>query len=77
MLFSKMNGLGNDYIFIDSYNVSSKDIEFIKQNIDNVVPKLSDRHFGVGGDGVVITGPNILEEGRVRTITVHFVYYRK
>ena len=31
----------------------------------------------MSGDGVVITGPNILEEGRVRTITVHFVYYRK
>lgn len=31
----------------------------------------------MSGDGVVITGPNLLEEGRMRTITVHFVYYRK
>lgn len=31
----------------------------------------------MSGDGVVITGPNLLEEGRIRTITVHFVYYRK
>lgn len=31
----------------------------------------------MSGDGVVITGPNLLEDGRIRTITVHFVYYRK
>lgn len=31
----------------------------------------------MSGDGVIISGPNMLEDGRVRTITVHFVYYRK
>lgn len=31
----------------------------------------------MSGDGVIIKGPNLLEEGKVRTITVHFVYYRK
>ena len=31
----------------------------------------------MSGDGVVIKGPNMLEDGKVRTITVHFVYYRK
>lgn len=31
----------------------------------------------MSGDGVIIKGPNLLEDGRVRTITVHFVYYRK
>ena len=31
----------------------------------------------MSGDGVVIKGPNLLESGKVRTITVHFVYYRK
>lgn len=31
----------------------------------------------MSGDGVVIKGPNILENGKYRTITVHFVYYRK
>lgn len=31
----------------------------------------------MSGDGVVIKGPNELEEGKIRTITVHFVYYRK
>ncbi len=31
----------------------------------------------MSGDGVIIKGPNKLENGKIRTITVHFVYYRK
>ena len=31
----------------------------------------------MSGDGVIISGPNLLEDGKMRTITVHFVYYRK
>ena len=31
----------------------------------------------MSGDGVVITGPDSLRGGEMRTITVHFVYYRK
>ena len=31
----------------------------------------------MSGDGVIIKGPNLLEDGKVRTVTVHFVYYRK
>ena len=31
----------------------------------------------MSGDGVIIKGPNVLENGKERTITVHFVYYRK
>lgn len=31
----------------------------------------------MSGDGVVIKGPDIINGGKERTITVHFVYYRK
>ena len=31
----------------------------------------------MSGDGVVIKGPNLYDGGNIRTITVHFVYYRK
>ena len=31
----------------------------------------------MSGDGVIISGPNDLDGGRVHTYTVHFVYYRK
>lgn len=33
--------------------------------------------FLMSGDGVVIKGPDILSGGKIRTVTVHFVYYRK
>ena len=31
----------------------------------------------MSGDGVIVRGPNLLEDGKYRAITVHFVYYRK
>lgn len=34
-------------------------------------------NYLMSGDGVIISGPNLLEDGKFRTITVHFVYYRK
>lgn len=47
MLFTKMNGIGNDYIFFDetksAINLSHRTIKF-----------LCDRHYGIGGDGIVI-----------------------
>lgn len=47
MRFIKMNGLGNDYIFIDK----RKNKIIPKQE---EIPLLCDRNFGIGGDGVVI-----------------------
>ena len=36
-----------------------------------------DASYLMSGDGVIIKGPNKLQNGLYRTITVHFVYYRK
>ena len=36
-----------------------------------------DASWLMSGNGVVLKGENLLEDGRQRTITVHFVYYRK
>lgn len=46
--FKKMHGCGNDYIYIDCME---KEPEF---KIEEVAIKLSNRHFGVGGDGIVL-----------------------
>ncbi len=46
--FTKMNGCGNDYIYI---NCLEKEIEY---DLTKLAIKLSDRHFGVGGDGIVL-----------------------
>ena len=36
-----------------------------------------DASWLMSGNGAVISGPNLLEDGKRRTITVHFVYHRK
>ena len=36
-----------------------------------------DASWLMSGNGAVISGPNLLEDGKFRTLTVHFVYYRK
>ncbi len=48
MHFTKMHGCGNDYIYIDS----SK--EYVsREDKPELIRLLSDRHFGIGGDGVI------------------------
>lgn len=46
MKFTKMQGCGNDYIYING-------MEEIVENKKETVIALSDRHFGIGGDGVI------------------------
>lgn len=53
MKFTKMHGCGNDYIYVDGAK------EKIPQDKKSeVVRKLSDRHFGIGGDGVIFINPS-------------------
>ncbi len=48
---TKMHGCGNDYIYIDGFQYDIK-------SPGELSKKLSDRHFSVGGDGVIIIGPS-------------------
>ncbi|MEG2120196.1 MAG: diaminopimelate epimerase, partial [Pseudoflavonifractor sp.] len=45
MNFTKMQGIGNDYVYLDC-------TETCPENLPELAIKLSDRHFGVGGDGL-------------------------
>ena len=47
--FIKMEGLGNDFILIDGIK---NDLSGIK--IEELAPKLCDRHYGIGADGVLL-----------------------
>ncbi len=47
MKFTKMHGCGNDYIYIDCFKEAVT-------NESELAVKLSDRHFGIGGDGVIL-----------------------
>ena len=46
MRFTKMQGAGNDYVFIDARSIEADWASLSKQ--------MSDRHFGVGGDGIIL-----------------------
>lgn len=46
MKFTKMHGLGNDYIYIN-------DMEYNYDDYSSLAIKYSDRHFGIGGDGII------------------------
>lgn len=51
MKFTKMHGAGNDYIYIDCF---TENVE----NPEELSKMLSDRHFGVGADGIVLIKPS-------------------
>lgn len=64
MKFVKMNGCGNDYVYFDLRGESDPAAaaeQIIPQNV-----RLSDRHFGVGGDGVVLVMPSEIADVRMR-----------
>lgn len=46
--FTKIEGLGNDYIFIDCINQDLSSIDLVA-----FTKKISDRHFGIGSDGAI------------------------
>lgn len=51
--FTKMHGCGNDYVYVDgAKNPIPADEK------PEIVKKLSDRHFGIGGDGVIFINPS-------------------
>lgn len=47
--FTKMHGLGNDYVYIDCY---SKEVDL--GNISDLAKFMSNRHFGIGSDGIIL-----------------------
>ena len=51
--FTKMHGCGNDYIYIDGARE-----RIPAEQKPELVRRLSDRHFGIGGDGVIFINPS-------------------
>lgn len=59
MKFTKMHGAGNDYIYVNCF----------KEKVGNpseVARKVSDRHFGIGSDGLVLILPSDWADFRMR-----------
>lgn len=53
MQFTKMHGCGNDYIYINGFTE-----KITQKEKPELVRHLSDRHFGIGGDGVIFINPS-------------------
>jgi diaminopimelate epimerase len=50
MRFTKMHGIGNDYIYVDTLQETVADPQ-------KLAVRIADRHFGVGGDGLILIAP--------------------
>ena len=51
MKFTKMHGIGNDYVYVNCF-------EEKVQDPPSVAVKVSDRHFGIGSDGLILIKPS-------------------
>ena len=59
MRFTKMHGIGNDYVYVDCFS----------QWVDNpgeLARAVSDRHFGIGADGLILIEPSSTADVRMR-----------
>ena len=58
MKFHKMHGAGNDYIYIDLATEKVEEPSLLAKIV-------SDRHFGIGGDGIILIAPSEKAGGRM------------
>ena len=57
MRFTKMHGLGNDYLYVFGE---------VPANAEAMSVKLSDRHFGAGSDGMIWISPSQIADFKMR-----------
>ena len=59
MHFTKMHGLGNDYVYVNCFAETVA-------NPAELAVRISDRHFGVGSDGLILIEPSEIADARMR-----------
>jgi diaminopimelate epimerase len=59
MKFTKMHGCGNDYVYVDCTQTALEQPE-------EVARRVSDRHFGIGSDGLILICPSQVADFRMR-----------
>jgi len=60
MRFTKMHGAGNDYVYVNCFR------EAMPLDPAALAREISDRHFGVGGDGMILICPSDIADARMR-----------
>ena len=59
MRFVKMHGAGNDYVFVDCFR------QPVPHDPAAMARRVSDRHFGIGGDGLILILPSRVADARM------------
>ncbi len=57
--FTKMHGTGNDYVYVNCF-------EETVDNPEELAVRVSDRHFGIGSDGLILITPSEVADVRMR-----------
>ncbi len=60
-----MHGLGNDYIYVDCFDPGTADL-IAQTELSSLAQQLSDRHFGIGSDGLVLILPSDEADAQMR-----------
>jgi diaminopimelate epimerase len=60
MKFTKMHGAGNDYVYVNAFT------EKLPADIGDLARKMADRHYGIGGDGLILICPSERADARMR-----------
>jgi len=60
MRFTKMHGAGNDYVYVNCF------VESIPDDVPGLARRISDRRFGVGGDGLILICPSERADAEMR-----------
>ena len=60
MRFTKMHGLGNDYVYVSTFDQPAP------ADPAALSVRVSDRHFGVGSDGLILITPSTIADARMR-----------
>lgn len=63
MKFTKMHGCGNDYVYVNCFEETFPECPVKREAL---VRQLSDRHFGIGGDGVIFICPSEKADAQMR-----------
>lgn len=58
--FTKMQGIGNDYIYVNAF------AEKLPADLPELSRKISDRHFGIGADGLIVIHPSQVADARMQ-----------
>jgi diaminopimelate epimerase len=64
MRFTKMHGAGNDYVYVDCFQ------QRLPDDVATLARAVTDRHKGIGGDGLILICPSERADARMRMFNV-------